>query len=91
MVHDAVEAADELGSLAKNIEFLLLEVEKENHVHLRRGKKLTHELNKLIEKIYMECPVSEADHNRKLMLSTRIIKLWVQAAPNLHLCSMTER
>lgn len=61
MVHDAVEAADELGSLAKNIEFLLLEVEKENHVHLRRGKKLTHELNKLIEKIYMECPVSEAD------------------------------
>ena len=61
LVHDAVDAADELGDLAKNIESLVIDVEKENHVHLRRGKKLKHELQKLIEKIYMECPVSEAD------------------------------
>lgn len=61
LVHDAVDAADELGDLAKNIESLVIDIEKENHVHLRRGKKLKHEIQKLIEKIYMECPVSEAD------------------------------
>ena len=61
LVHNAVEAKDELGDLAKNIESLLIDVEKENHVHLKRGKKLKRELELLIEKIYMECPVSDGD------------------------------
>jgi len=61
LVHDAIDSADELGNLAKNIETLVIDLEKENHVHLRRGKKLKHEIQKLIEKIYMECPVAEAD------------------------------
>ena len=61
IAHDAVAMQNDLGELAKNIELLILGVEKDNHVKLKRGKKLKHELEKLIEKIYMECPVSEAD------------------------------
>ena len=61
LVHDAIDAANQLGSLTKTIESLVIEVERENHVHLKRGKKLKHELKKLIEKIFMECPVSESD------------------------------
>ena len=61
IAHDAIEGGSEYKDYAKNIEMLLIEIERENHVHLRRGKGLTYELKKLIEKIYMECPVSESD------------------------------
>lgn len=61
LVHSALEAEAELGDLAKNIESLVIDVEKENHVHLRRGKKLKRDIELLIEKIYMECPASESD------------------------------
>lgn len=61
LVHSALGVESELGDLAKNIESLIIDVEKENHVHLHRGKRLKRDLELLIEKIYMECPVSEAD------------------------------
>ena len=62
LAHKAVSAKDELGEYSNDIESLLIDLEKENHVHLKRGKKLLHELEVLIDNVYMECPVSEADN-----------------------------
>ncbi|SFU65796.1 LicD family protein [Butyrivibrio sp. M55] len=60
--HDAISEKDSLGEYTNEIESLLIDVEKENNVHFHRGKKLLHEMEVLIDKIFMECPVSEADN-----------------------------
>ena len=61
LLHGAVANKAEYKEYSKSIDSLLIDVEKENHVHLKRGKKLLHEIELLVEKIYMECPVSESD------------------------------